>query len=159
MSSSGCQNKDIVRNVPIPGQSNNKTSAVIINDKTTSALKGFNHLSHSKGERVGDAAAFPSLQPPTNFSGSTGRLPKITKNSLHGASPTNRSIENDLHLTGENTIVDSEIKSTTPVAIEKLKALSPQFQPVQENTNIIEKIQSAKAVKNELLSKLQKHSV
>ena len=48
MTRSGCQNEDVHTDVPLPGQSNNKTSAVIINDETTFAPKGFNHLSHSK---------------------------------------------------------------------------------------------------------------
>ena len=58
MSSSGCQNKDIGIDVPRPGQSNN----------TTSALKGFNHLSYLKGERIGNAVCVPSIQHTTNFS-------------------------------------------------------------------------------------------
>ena len=62
MSGSCCQNNDMNQNVPIPGQSNNKTSAVIFNDETTSALKGFNHLSQLKGERVGSPVGLPSLQ-------------------------------------------------------------------------------------------------
>ena len=68
MSSSGCQNKDIDNDVPMPGQSNNKTSAVIYNGQTTSALKGFNHLSHLKGEKVVGPVVIPSLQATTNFS-------------------------------------------------------------------------------------------
>ena len=68
MSGSCCQNNDMNQNVPIPGQSNNKTSAVIFNDETTSALKGFNHLSHSKGERIVGPVQFPSTQATTNFS-------------------------------------------------------------------------------------------
>ena len=55
----------MLQNVPIPGQSNDKTSAVIFNDETTSAPKGFNfnHLSQLKGERIGDAVCVPSIQP------------------------------------------------------------------------------------------------
>ena len=58
MSSSGCQNKDMAQNVSIPDQS----------DDTTSALKGFNHLPHLKGERVGGDACIPSMHSTTNFS-------------------------------------------------------------------------------------------
>ena len=58
MSSSGCQNKDIDDYVPVPGQSND----------TTSALKGFNHLSHSKGEKSVGPACIPSTQATTRFS-------------------------------------------------------------------------------------------
>ena len=68
MSSSGCQNIDIIRNAPIPGQGKNKTSAVILSNNTTSALKGFNHLSQLKGEKVGSPVAIPSLQATSNFS-------------------------------------------------------------------------------------------
>ena len=45
MSNSGCQNKDIDKVVPIRGNNDNKTTAIIFNDETTSAMKGFNHLS------------------------------------------------------------------------------------------------------------------
>ena len=68
MSSSGCQNKDMFQNVPRPGQYNNKISAVIYNDETTSALKGFNHLSQLKGEKVVGPVCVPPIQTPTNFS-------------------------------------------------------------------------------------------
>ena len=75
MSGSGCQNKDMFEDVPTPGQDNTKTSAVIINDDTTSAPKGFNHLSQLKGERVGKTAAFPLPQTTSNFSHySTGNV-------------------------------------------------------------------------------------
>ena len=45
--------KNITKNVPTPGQSNNKTSAVFNNVDTTSALMGFNHFPQVKGERIG----------------------------------------------------------------------------------------------------------
>ena len=50
MSGSGEQHQDQYTNVPTPGQGNTKTSAVIKDNDTTSAPKGFNHLPQVKGE-------------------------------------------------------------------------------------------------------------
>ena len=68
MFGSGEQHQDQYTNVPTPGQSNTKTSVVFNNNDTTSAPKGFNHLSQLKGEKVAGPVQYPSTQATTNFS-------------------------------------------------------------------------------------------
>ena len=68
MTGSGNQCKDIPKKVPTPGQSNNKTSDVFNNTDTTSAPKGFNHLSQPKGERVGRPGIIPVMPAAPFFS-------------------------------------------------------------------------------------------